>query len=137
MTKLENLICLLKVTYEDLTVLHHNVVGDEWFATHEKLAEYYGKIAEMTDATTEVAISLGTIEPSIKTAIAAFPTLEEGATYTRDNAYQYCYNAFQDLINAFEATKAEVPEDVYNNFENFIYWLRIEANYKLSHALNK
>lgn len=132
---MQKLMGMLKVIYENLLMLHHNVCGDEWYSTHEKMAEYYDKIGKMSDSVIETCVSLGVTEPNIESSLKSYPSLIEGHHYTKEEAYQYCYNFFTDLIKQFEAVKAEVPGDVYSEFESDIYWLRIEANYKIAHVL--
>lgn len=133
--RMDKLMGMLEVIYENIRMLHHNLNGVNFFSAHERMAEYYDKIAEIDDAVVEVAISLGCTEPNMKAAAETYDSLIPGHLYTEREAYEYCYNFFNDLIHEFEGLKDAVPGDVYSEFETYIYWLRIEAEYKLKKAL--
>jgi DNA-binding ferritin-like protein len=132
---MEKLMAMLKIIYENIQMLHHNVAGNNFFSAHSLMAEYYDKIAEMEDSVVEVGITLGYTEPCMKTAVGMYDCLVEGHAYSEKEVYEYCYNFFEDLIHEFESLKDKVPGDVYSEFESDIYWLRIEAEYKLKKAL--
>jgi hypothetical protein len=42
---------------------------------------------------------------------------------------------FITLLEIFEKSKDELPADVKSKFEEYQYWLRKEANYKITQRL--
>lgn len=131
------LIMMLKVAYENLFVLHHNVSGPVWFPTHEKLAEYYGMIGDMADDVTEIGISIGVKEPIITECLAVSPALpvadrDERTTYTEAR------NMFTGLMAQFQTAEQSLSgqyADVVNKLQEYRETLRKEADYKLARAI--
>lgn len=132
---MRKLIGMLKVIYENLLFMHHNSAGPDWGQTHDMLSEYYEKISEIEDEVTEIAISLGISEPSIKDSVNMYVVLPENIKFNNRKAAEYCYNFFKDLMAEFESLKDEVPGDVYSKFEEYIFWLRLTAEYKIKSRL--
>lgn len=132
---MQKLMGMFKVIYENLLMIHHNLIGPDWFGTHKLIGEWYEEISKMQDDVIEIGIALGYNEPNIKTASDMYPALPEGASISNEMAYKYCYNFFHDLITEFETLKDKVPGDVYSKFEEYIYWLRLTADYKIKHRL--
>lgn len=130
----ERLIAALKVTSDNLRILHHNLVGGDWEADHTKFAEYYEATDDMADGVIEIAMTLGGRDMSIAECVKLFPSLEI-RNYNADEAYGEIKKHFDKLISLFEVMKNEVPGDVYSKFEEHIYWLRLESNYKISRKL--
>ena len=83
----------------------------------------------------EIGIALGNVEPDIKEAVEQYPVIPSGSIIDNETAFKFCYNFFEDLIKEFESTKDIVPGDVYSKFEEYIYWLRLTAEYKIKHRL--
>lgn len=134
---MKKVMSMLKVIYENLLMIHHNILGGNWFGNHDRIAEYYEEIQKMSDDIIEVAISLGYTEPDIKEAIEMYPVIPSGSIINTETAFKFCYNFFVDLIKELETLKDQVPGDVYSKFEEYIYWLRITAEYKIKHKLYK
>lgn len=139
MNEFLKLIQALKVAYENLFVLHHNVSGPVWFGTHEKLAEYYDKIGEISDDVTEIGISMGAKEPTITECLASFPALvvadrDERTTYLETR------KIFSGLITEFQAAEKSLGagyEDVVNKLQEYREYLRKENDYKLLRAIGE
>lgn len=138
MNEFLKLMQALKVAYENLLVLHHNVSGPVWFGTHEQLAEYYGKIDEISDDVTEIGMSMGIKEPTITECLDTFPALvvadrDERTTYLETR------KIFSDLITEFQAAEKSLGagyEDVVNKLQEYREYLRKENDYKLLRATN-
>lgn len=138
---MENLMILTKILSDNFRVLHRNLVGPSWFGDHEILEGYYKKMDDIQDDVIEIGISMGIPEPTFASIMEMgklpYPGLPSGVKFNNDKAFQYTYNFFNALIEAFEAVKKQVPGDVYSKFEEYIYWLRKEAEYKIKHRLGK
>lgn len=134
---MRKLMGMLKVIYENLLMLHHNLLGGNWFGNHDRIAEFYEEIQKMSDDVIELGISLGFNEPDIKEAIEMYPVIPAGTVINTETAFKFCYNFFKDLLAEFELLKDKVPGDVYSKFEEYMYWLRITAEYKIKHKLYK
>jgi len=61
-----DLLILLKAANHNIQVLHRNLIGAEWFPTHEKLGEYYENVQEVFDDLCEVFNGLGIKEPTME-----------------------------------------------------------------------
>ncbi len=72
MNPYQDLTSYLKIVYQNLGTLHHNLVGKSFFVIHPLLGEWYNEIGEMTDDLIERGIPLGFAEPSIKDAVLAY-----------------------------------------------------------------
>ena len=96
---------------------------------------------DIQDDVIEIGIAMGIPEPTFASIMEMgqlpYPGLPSGAKFNNEKAFQYTYNFFNALIEAFEAVKKQVPGDVYSKFEEYIYWLRKEAEYKIQHRLGK
>ena len=93
---------------------------------------------EIQDDVCEIAISLGYDEPTLGSIVGSplpYPSLPKGMKYDSTRAFEFAYNYFVDLMKEFESIKDTVPADVYAHFEEYIYWLRKEANYKIKRRL--
>jgi DNA-binding ferritin-like protein len=134
---MKKLISILKVVYENFHVLHRNVNGLVWFGDHETLAGYYEKIEEMKDDTIEIAIALGHQEPGLAEAVENYTPINGYKEYTGTEAFQLAQKYFKDVHAAYEEILKEVPHDVLAKFEEYQYWLRKEADYKLAKRLSK
>ena len=132
---MNKLMCMLKVIYENIWMIHHNLVGENWFGSHELFGDFYDEIQKMADDVIEIGIALGNVEPDIKEAVEQYPVIPSGSIIDNETAFKFCYNFFEDLIKEFESTKDIVPGDVYSKFEEYIYWLRLTAEYKIKHRL--
>lgn len=59
MNEYERLCAYLKVVYNNLFSLHHNLVGGNWYSDHERLGGYYAAIGEILDELVERGCPLG------------------------------------------------------------------------------
>lgn len=138
MNEFLKLIMMLKVAYENLLVLHHNVSGPVWFGTHEQLADYYGQIGDMSDDVTEMGIMLGYKEPTIAECLSASPALtvadrDERTTYAETREI---FTGLMAQLQAAEKSLGAGYEDVVNKLQEYRETLRKEADYKLLRATN-
>lgn len=132
---MERLVSALKVTEQNLQVLHRNIHGKEFFTAHNLLEEYYRYIGDMTDEIIELFMSLGFIEPSIEKAIKSFDSLS-GGRITVASALSLVRDMFLELIGLIDKAKETLPHDVSDMLEEHKRWLRLEANYKIARFLN-
>lgn len=126
------LLCLLKVAYENLLVLHHNLVGCCWLPVHEQLGGYYELIADMGDDLVEIGLALGIPEPTIQEAITAGAVLSAEPRDERTSLAE-AKRIFHEVIAQIDAV-ADVPADVKNKLQEYQLTLRKEADYKLARA---
>lgn len=126
-----DLIKYLKVCDQNIQTLHRHLRSDNFFEEHEVLGEYYEKIGEFIDTIVEIALSLGYQDVSIKEAIEQYNLLD-CRDYTRKEAFNYVYKAFNEIINIMDDLKETIPGFITGKFEEIQYYLNIEANYKIT-----
>lgn len=136
MNPYQDLTLYLKIVYQNLGTLHHNLVGKSFFVIHPLLSEWYNEIGEMTDDLIERGIPLGFAEPSIKDAVLAYTNdllgvenreCEDTIILAKDN--------FINIIEKMTTAKDGLPVDVQNKIDEYIYYLRKEADYKMGKYL--
>lgn len=123
------MIKYLKVLYQDLGVLHHNITGATFFSNHEQLGELYEEVGEMTDNLIELGMTIGLFEPSIEESLqfkASIPV----RFYTTNEAFTIVVEEFKRAIELMEGVKIFVPDDIKNKIEEHEYTLRINGLYK-------
>ena len=125
------LIAAIKVTADNLGILHRHVIGKDFFNAHSVLEGYYKQMYEILDDVVEAVISLGGRELSMYEACKLCPSLKV-QDFTREEAFSLVIKMFRMLINGFEKAREYIPGDVYSKFEEYIYWMRKECNYKLA-----
>jgi len=131
---MEKLISTLKIATHNLQVIHRNLIGDGWFSDHELIAEYYEELREITDDVIEIAMTFDLKEPSLETALKYYNSIG-GFTVTNRDAFEHIKRMFNELLEIFEESKEGLPVDVTSKFEEYQYWLRKEANYKIAQRL--
>lgn len=136
MNPYQDLTSYLKIVYQNLGTLHHNLVGKSFFVIHPLLDEWYNEIGEMTDDLIERGIPLGFAEPSIKDAVLAYTNdllsvenreCEDTIILAKDN--------FINIVEKMTIAKDGLPVDVQNKIDEYIYYLRKEADYKMGQYL--
>lgn len=136
MNPYQDLTSYLKIVYQNLGTLHHNLVGKSFFVIHPLLGEWYNEISEMTDDLIERGIPLGFAEPSIKDAVLAYTNdllgvenreCEDTIILAKDN--------FINIVEKMTTAKDGLPVDVQNKIDEYIYYLRKEADYKMGQYL--
>lgn len=135
----ESIIGYLKVTGANIRTLHRHLVGGQWFEDHERLGEYYEKIDEFEDAVCEALIALGMKDMTVAEACEIYPVLEN-KDYTAGEAFGIVKQYFEkllDMFKHFKETANEIPDGVKSKFEEFEYWLFLEAKYKLTKLLHE
>lgn len=124
------LIKYLKVCNQNIQTLHRHLRSENFFEEHELLGEYYNKVSDFVDLIVELGISLGYNDVSIKEAIETFSLLEI-KDYSRKEAFNYVYRAFNEIIKIMDDLKPQMKDFVVSKFEEIQYYLQIEANYKI------
>ena len=138
MNEYERLCAFLKIVVANLYVLHHNLVGGNWFSDHERLGDYYEKLADIADAVIERGLSLGYREPPISEAVLAF----SGDVLSAENrsareSFAEVRACFRSIAGMMAAVEPETPPDVQNKLQEWQYWLNLEADYKLARLLGE
>lgn len=137
MNEYQRMVMYLKILLCNLSILHHNVVGDGWFEAHEQLDRWQGEIAAYTDDLIERGIALGYREPTIAEAVLAFQgdVLPADKRY-REATYRILMGGLRYAAGLIEACEPAVPPDVQNKLQEVVYYLNKEAGYKLAAALD-
>lgn len=132
-----NLISYVKVCGQNLSTLHRHLVGGNWFDDHELLGDYYEKIGEFEDSIVEAMLSLGFDDVSILEAGKKFMLLEN-RDYESAEAFKLARSYFVKLDSLLNdvVKHCSLPAGINSEFENMMYWLEIEANYKLKRFLS-
>lgn len=132
---MERLVSALKITQENLRVLHRNIHGKDFFTAHNLLEDYYRTVGDMTDSIIEIFMSLGFTEPSMEKSCKSFDSLS-GGRITVPNALALVRDMFLDLMSLMDKAKETLPHDISDMLEEHKRWLRLEANYKIARLLN-
>ena len=136
MNEFERLCAMLKIAYENIVVLHHQVIGRNWKTAHEWMEEIYEAVQKCGDDMTEAGIMLGYREASIADAVLAFQGDVLTAEPRDKNAtYMAAQGILRTLCGMIEAAKADAPPDVQNRLDEYAYDFNITANYKLARAM--
>ena len=122
------------MTEDNIKILNHNLVGPNWFGDHELLGGWYEEVGEIEDDVIEIAMALGHKDMSTADAVKYCPAIEV-KDYTNEEVFEVVKQHFEMLMKGFESLKDEVPGDVYSKFEEYIYYLRKEVNYKIAQRL--
>lgn len=134
MEKLTKLLQFLKVCYENIFVLHHNIMSANYFSDHEKMAEYYSLIEDIADSAIEHALAINVSEPTIKESIDAFEVLSTEKRSAKES-YEIMYDYFTDICELLDACKSDVPDYFKNLMEEWQAKLMLEADFKIAHLL--
>lgn len=132
---MERLVSALKVTEQNLQVLHRNIYGRDFFTAHNLLEEYYRYIGNMTDEIIEIFMTLGFTEPSIETACKSFDSIS-GNSIKVPAALILVRDMFLELMVLIDKAKETLPHDISDMLEEHKIWLRLEANYKVARFLS-
>lgn len=119
----------MKVLYQDVNVLHHNITGEAFFSNHEELADMYEDIAEIIDALIENGMTIGLLEPSIEDSLKFKPSIEVKFRNSKET-FSIIIEEFREAIRLMETAKQNVPDDIKNKIEEYENTLRIWAEYK-------
>lgn len=119
-----------------IRVLHHNLVGKNWFGDHEKLDEYGKYIGDMEDDVIEQLILLGGIEPSVEEAITSYPTIEIKSRNNKES-FEILKGLFDTIREMIENAKGAIPADMVSKFEEYQNYLRKESDYKIVRDLQE
>ena len=115
MNTYQDLTSYLKILYQNLGTLHHNLVGKSFFVIHPLLEEWYEKIGEMADDLIERGISLGYAEPSIKDAVLAYSSeLLSVENRECEDTIKLTQGNFITLVEKMTMAKDGLPVDVQN-----------------------
>lgn len=134
MKNLSNLMKYLKTCYENIFVLHHNIVSANYFADHEKMAEYYTLVEEIADSAIEHALAIDVPEPSIKDCFDVLDALSANKRGAKES-YSIVYEYFTEICEKLEECKSDVPDYFKNIMEEWQSRLALEADFKIAHLL--
>ncbi len=138
MNEFQRLVAFLKVSYNNLTTLHRNLVGEEWFPTHEKIGEYYEYTAEVVDDLAEIGISLGYSEPTVADSVLMFQTdVLPAQPRGVEESLRKAMEIFRSVAGMMDSASPSTPPDVQNKILEYRYWFNKEANYKLARAVGQ
>ena len=133
-TCFEWLIAGLKTSYDNLGILHRNIIGPGFFTVHKILEDYYKKIGEIVDDVVEIGIRLGKRELSITECVKICPSLII-SKFDCIEALRVTQKIFEMLIEGFINCNENMPDDVKSKFDEYIMWLQQEGFYKIKHYL--
>lgn len=119
----------LKVLAQDVQMLHHNVVGPNFIANHEALADIYNDVAEILDGIIEMGMTIGIFEPSIEESLQFKASLPV-RFYSGEEAFKIVSEEFSDAINLLYEASSLVPNDIRSKIEEYQGKLRIWGLYK-------
>lgn len=119
----------MKVLYQDVNVLHHNITGEAFFSNHEELADMYEDIADIIDALVENGMTIGLLEPSIEESLAFKSSIPVKFRNARET-FEIIVTEFREAIRLMEIAKQGIPDDIKNKIEEYENTLRIWAEYK-------
>lgn len=133
-----DLIAYLKILYQNFTVLHHNVVGSEFYAVHPLLGEFYDKVGEIADHLTERGMVDGAIkEPGIKDAVLKYGAeLIDVGPFECHAAMKAADNGFVSLIEKMAVIRPNVAPDIQSTFDQYIDQIETER-YKIQQFLGE
>lgn len=136
MNEYSKLCALLKVMYQNLWTLHHNLDGDPaWKGNHEWLADWYAKCEDQADHLIEIGLQLGYKEPTITEALLLYPAISTDNRKLPDTQ-RLAYEYMEQLMAQLDKARADQPADVDNEIQAYQHEWRLEM-YKLSHAMGK
>ena len=127
-------IATLKVSYNQLQWLHHNVTGNEFFRAHKNLQKYYEYIGSILDSVCEYVIGQGYKEPNLEMSIDIYQ--EKMIADTTAYACYLTANALMsDIFDVLTELYGQVPAYFQSKIDEWLYWLYIEGQYKLGQYL--
>lgn len=128
-TTYNDMVKYIKVLYQDLNVLHHNITGRTFLSNHEQLGEMYEDIGDIADNLIELGMTIGILEPSIEESLQFKPSIQV-RFYTDTEAFSIVRDEFTKAIDLMESAKLYVPDDIKNKIEEHESTLRIWGLYK-------
>lgn len=126
----------LKVGYENIIVLHHNIISKNFPSDHKNMEKYYELALDCADSVIENGISIGIPEVSITESIENFEAIPV-RNYPKAEAYELVQEIFNEIIVLLAQAKEdeEVPDYIRNLIEEWQQKFDLEANYKIAHLL--
>ncbi len=137
MNDFQKLCAYLKIVYQNLGILHRNLIKDvAWFANHEQIAKWYDVIGEEADDLIERGLALGYKEPTISEAVLMF----QGDLISADKrelkeSFMVCLKMFRAVAGMLQAAEKDAPADLINRLQEYGFYWNKEANYKLAQAI--
>lgn len=128
------LIKYLKITYENIFNLHHNIQSANYYADHEKMAEYYELVQKIADDMIESGLIIGVREPTISECAEKYEVIDTTNRSAID-CYKIVFEYFNDIIDLMDIVKEQCPDWLKSKIEEHQYALNIEANFKIKHLL--
>ena len=128
------LLMMLKVYANNVQILHRHLAGYNWNSDHERLQSYYEKLQKCLDDLTELFMSIGYREPSLKESLVYIQEIEI-QDRTAADSFKVVQTYFRNLIAEMNRLKSELPGDVVSKMEEYQEWFRLNADYKLKQEL--
>lgn len=128
------LLMMLKVYANNVQILHRHLAGYNWNSDHERLQNYYEKLQKCLDDLTELFMSIGYREPSLKESLVYIQEIEI-QDRTAADSFKVTQTYFRNLIAEMNRLKSELPGDVVSKIEEYQEWFRLNADYKLKQEL--
>ena len=137
MNEFQRLCAYLKIVYQNLGILHRNLVNDTaWFANHEQIAKWYEAVGEQADDLIERGLALGYKEPTISEAVLMFQgDLLSGETRDLKESFSLCLKMFRSIAGLLQAAETNASADLTSRMQEYGYYWNKEANYKIAHAI--
>ena len=132
---MRNLLGKIKIITDNVKILHRNVIGMEWPYVHPNLADYYEKLTDMEDDVAEMLILLGESDMNMSEAVNVYNSINV-KKYTSREAYIITQHFFDDLIKHAMECRDSIPADCQSKLDEYVFWLRKEAYYKLNALLS-
>ncbi len=129
------LMCSLKVIQDNIRILHRNLKGSNWYGTHEVLEDYYEAIDDIADDVIEIGIMLGIVEPNLSMAVDEYKPFLTSRKYTEVEAYRLLYKMFMDVVELVEQAKPNLADDISSKLEEYQFYCRKEAMFKIKGRL--
>lgn len=131
-----DLIKQVKVGYENVFMLHHNIVSTNYFVDHDKMKDYYEMLIDMADEIIEVSYTADLYEPTIAESVEDYEVLKV-KEYSANECYKYVYDLFNDLITSIDYCKKDCSENIIGKLDEWKDRLMLDANFKIAHLLGE
>lgn len=131
---MEQLLSTLKVAANDLSYIHRNVYGPEFFSAHEVIEEYYQFLWEMADELIEISIGMGYKEPTLEEAVLNVKSIDLKPMNVEDS-FAATREILLNILKEFDVVLPDLPHDVKDQITDYYYKIRKEVDYKIAQRL--
>lgn len=121
MNSAQDLEAYLKIVYQNLTVLHHNMTGHGFYVIHPMFGEFYDKVGEINDALIEREMLNNVTEPSIKDAVLAYnDAVESVEPIDCNDALNKANDMFTTIITKMMIVRGEAQPDLQSMIDGWV-----------------